>query len=281
MGSPRIRALLLTCAVLAPAAHGGEWTNWRGPTHDGVSPETGLISSWSTAGENLIWQADFAGRSTAAVFDGRACAIGRDGEGIRRQEVVVCWNAENGERLWAWHSTPHNTFVPWQRLGWASVAGDPETGYLFAHTSDGVLVALDREGRAAWQWRLGEDIGRRSGYGGRTHTPIVDEDRVIVAAINNSWGDMGGPPSMRYWAFDKRTGEVLFAAKPSPRTRDANTQSTPIVAVVDGERLLIGASSDGSVYAVRARTGEKLWGFQVSKVSLNAGVATDGKRVCL
>jgi hypothetical protein len=30
---------------------------------------------------------------------------------------------------------------------------------------------------------------------------------------------------------------------------------------------------------MRARTGEKLWGFQVSKVSLNAGVATDGKRV--
>ena len=84
---------------------------------------------------------------------------------------------------------------------------------------------------------------------------------------------------MRYWAFDKRSGEVLFAAKPSPRTRDANTQSTPIVAVIDGERLLIGASSDGSVYAVRARTGEKLWGFQVSKVALNAGVATDGERV--
>ena len=279
MGSPRTGVLLLTAALLAPAARAGEWTNWRGPTHDGVSPETGLVSSWSTDGENLIWRADFTGRSTAAVFDGRACAIGRDGEGILRQEVVVCWDAATGARRWEWRSTPHNTFVPWQRLGWASVAGDPETGYLFAHTSDGVLIALDRNGATVWQWRLGEDIGRLSGYGGRTHTPIVDEDRVIVGAINSSWGDMGGPPSLRYWAFDKRTGEALFAAKPSPRTRDANTQPTPIVAVVDGERLLIGASSDGSVYAVRARTGEKLWGFQLSKVSLNAGIATDGKRV--
>jgi outer membrane protein assembly factor BamB len=279
MGSSRTSVLLLLGALLATAAQGGEWTNWRGPNHDGVSSDTGLVSSWSTGGDNLIWRADFSGRSTAAVFDGRACAIGRDGEGVRRQEVVVCWNAETGERLWEWRSTPHNTFVPWQRLGWASVAGDAETGYLYAHTSDGVLIALDRDGGTAWQWRLGEDIGRTSGYGGRTHTPIVDEDRVIVAAINTSWGDQAGPPSMRYWAFDRRTGEALFAAKPSPRTRDANTQSTPIVAVIDGERLLIGASSVGSVYAVRARTGEKLWGFQVSKVSLNAGVATDGKRV--
>ncbi len=279
MESSRTCVLMLFSALLASAAHGGEWTNWRGPNHDGTAADTGLVSSWSTGGDNLIWRAGFSGRSTAAVFDGRACAIGRDGEGILRQEVVVCWNAENGERLWEWRSTPHNTFVPWQRLGWASVAGDTETGYLYAHTSDGVLIALDRDGATVWQWRLGEDIGRTSGYGGRTHTPIIDEVSVVVAAINTSWGDQAGPPSMRYWAFDKRTGEALFAAKPSPRTRDANTQSTPIVAVIDGERLLIGASSDGSVYAVRARTGEKLWGFQVSQVSLNAGVATDGKRV--
>lgn len=283
MSAPRIAASLLTIALAAALAvmpaTAAEWTNWRGPTHDGVSPETGLISSWSPEGENLIWRVDFAGRSTAAVFDGRACAIGRDGEGILRQEVVVCWDAEDGTKRWERRFTPHNTFVPWQRLGWAAVAGDPETGYLYAHTSDGVLVALDRDGETVWQWRTAEDFGRRSGYGGRTHTPIVDEDRLIVAAINSSWGDMGGPPSMRYWNFDKRTGEVLFAAKPSPRTRDANTQSTPVIAVVNGERLLIGASSDGSVYAVRARTGERVWSFAVSKVALNAGVAVADGRV--
>ena len=186
------------------------------------------------------------------MFDGRACAIGRDGEGIRRQEVVVCWSAEDGEKLWERRFTPHNTFVPWQRLGWASVAGDAETGTLYAHTSDGLLIALDKDGGTVWQWRMGEDFGRTSGYGGRTHTPIVDEDRVILAAINSSWGDMGGPPSMRYWSFDKKTGEVLFAAKPSPRTRDANTQSTPVIAVVGGERLL---PSDQPLGGGRRRSG--------------------------
>ncbi|MDA8016772.1 MAG: PQQ-like beta-propeller repeat protein [Thermoanaerobaculia bacterium] len=270
-------AVLLLVSLLAPAFAGAEWTHWRGPNQNGTSSETGLISSWSVDGENVVWRADFVGRSTAAVFDGRACAIGRDGEEILRQEIVVCWDAENGEQLWEHRFTAHNTFVPWQRLGWAHVAGDSETGYLFAHTSDGVLAAFDREGSIVWHWRLGEDIARLSGYGGRTHSPIVDEDRVILAAINSSWGTMGGPGSMRYWAFDKRTGEVLFAAKPSPRTKDANTQSTPIVAIVNGERLLIGASSDGFVYAVNARTGEKRWQYQLSQVSLNAGVTIDDK----
>lgn len=272
-----LRAAIALGLLLAAAAQAGEWTNWRGPYYNGTSDETGLPSSWSQDGENLIWRVDFTGRSTAAVFDGRACAIGRGGEDVLRQEVVVCWSAEDGSKKWERRFTPHNTFVPWQRLGWGAVAGDPETGYLYANTSDGLLIALDEDGGTAWQWRLGEDIDRKSGYGGRTHSPIVDEDRVILAAINGGWEP--GPPSMRYWAFDKKTGEVLFAAKPSPRTFDMNTQSTPIVAAVDGQRMLIGASSDGWVYAVKARTGESVWGFHVSQQPLNAGVAIDGNRI--
>ena len=271
-------ALLLVLPTVYPAS-AGEWTHWRGPHQNGVSDETGLISNWSLGGENQIWRADFSGRSTAAVFDGRACAIGRDGEGILRQEVVVCWNAENGDKLWEQRFTAHNTFVPWQRLGWASVAGDSETGYLYAHTADGVLIAIDREGETVWHWRLAEDIGRLSGYGGRTHTPIIDENRVILGAITTSWGEHGGRPNMRYYAFDKHNGEVLYVSQPAPFSKDANTQSTPVVAVVDGERLLIGASANGSIYAVRARSGERLWGFNLSQVSLNASVAVDKGRV--
>ena len=34
----------------------GDWSTWRGPNQDGTSAEAGLISSWSTEGENLLWQ---------------------------------------------------------------------------------------------------------------------------------------------------------------------------------------------------------------------------------
>ena len=133
-------ALLLLLALSSPAA--GEWTNWRGPHYTGVSDETGLIDSWSVEGENLVWRADFVGRSTAAVFDGRACAMGRDGEDVLRQETVVCWDAGTGEKLWERRFTPHNTFVPWQRLGWAAVAGDSEIERV-DQLPDGVRVASE------------------------------------------------------------------------------------------------------------------------------------------
>ena len=43
-------------------------------------------------------------------------------------------------------------------VGWASLAGDPETGYVYAQNVDGKLVALDRAGKKVWERRLGEEL---------------------------------------------------------------------------------------------------------------------------
>ena len=88
--------LFLFVLAGAPVA-AGEWPAWRGPGQDGVSPETGLISRWSPAGENLVWRADLVGRSTPVVFDGRACANGRVGQGLHKQEIVACFDAGTGK----------------------------------------------------------------------------------------------------------------------------------------------------------------------------------------
>ena len=57
------------------------------------------------------------------------------------------------------------------------------------------------------------------------------------------------------------------------------TYSTPVTAVVDGQRLLIGANADGAVYAMNARTGEKVWGFRLSQRGINSNVVVNGYRV--
>jgi outer membrane protein assembly factor BamB len=52
-----------------------------------------------------------------------------------------------------------------------------------------------------------------------------------------------------------------------------------VVAVVDGERLLIAAAGDGAICAMRVRTGERVWSFQLSKRGLNSSVVVDGYKV--
>ena len=86
---------------------------------------------------------------------------------------------------------------------------------------------------------------------------------------------MGGH---RYLAMDKRTGEVVWWAMPGGKPEDT-TYSTPVVAVVDGRRLLIGGNADGGIYAMNARTGERVWGFRLSQRGVNANVVVDGCRV--
>ncbi len=269
-----VLTVLATAGGLSLAA--AEWPAWRGPGQDGVSSETGLVAKWSPQGENLVWHAkDLMGRSTPVVFDGRVCANGRAGEGIDMHEVVVCFDAGTGKELWRRRLDVYHTSVPFNRVGWASVVGDPETGNLYACGVGGLLVAFDRAGKVVWQRALTEELGFYSGFGGRTHTPMIDEDRLVLSFTNTGWGEQA-PPRTRTFAFDKRTGAVLWVSTPGGQPFDLNTQTTPVAAVINGQRLLIEGNGDGWIYAVKARTGEKVWGFQLSKSGINTTVAVNG-----
>ncbi|REJ82194.1 MAG: serine/threonine protein kinase [Acidobacteria bacterium] len=270
-------ALALTLAV-ATAASASEWAEWRGPKQTGVSAETGLIDSWSKDGENVAWRADFIGRSTPIVMRGKVFVSGRAGEGAMRREIVVAFDAEDGEKLWEVNVPTHLTTVPYNRAGWAALAGDLETGYVYYQGIGGPFLCIDENGEIVWERSLYEELGRFSGYGGRTHTPLVDEDQVIVDVVNSSWGPMGRPLH-RYFSFDKRTGDVLWISAPGESPEDLNTQSNGVVAVIDGQRLYISGNADGNVYALQARTGELVWKFQLSKRGANSTPVVVGNTI--
>jgi outer membrane protein assembly factor BamB len=271
-------ALTVLCVLGAGSATAEEWTSWRGPRQNGVSGEKGLPDTWNPAGENVVWRRDFTGRSTPVVMDGRVYVNGRTGVGVDRQSVIAAFDAENGEPLWERRFNLYLTSVPFNRVGWASPTGDPETGYIYEQVVSGLLVCLDRDGKTVWSRSLKEEYGRYEGYGGRTASPLIDEDRVVVSMISSSWGPLG-PPRHRYYAFDKRTGDPIWISTPSQEVYDLNTQSNPVVAVIGGQRLILAGAADGRLYALQARTGKKVWEFWLSKNALNVTPVVDGDMV--
>jgi len=269
-------AILLASAGAQEAAD--EWPGWRGPGGDGVSTAEGLVSGWSAGGENLCWKADFVGRSTPVVLDGRVYVIGRVGEGVARQEIVAAFDAGDGRRLWEHRFNVYHTTVPFNRVGWASLVADPETGNVHAHGVAGQLQAYDRDGKLLWSSFLAETFGHLSGYGGRTQTPTIEGDQLVLSFVNAGWGDQAAPRH-RYFSFDKRTGDLLWVSTPGKFPYDMNTQAGTVPATVGGRRVLVSGNADGHVYALDANTGDKIWGFQLSKGGLNVTPVVHGDRV--
>ena len=55
-----MRALRMGLCVwfVATLAFAGQadWPHWRGPNHDGKSPDTGLLKQWPAGGPKLLWK---------------------------------------------------------------------------------------------------------------------------------------------------------------------------------------------------------------------------------
>jgi outer membrane protein assembly factor BamB len=262
----------------------GQWPHWRGPEETGVSREKDLPASWDPeTGENLAWKINYGSRATPLYLNERIYIINNAGENPHggpsptEQERVMCFDAKNGETLWEHRFSIFHTDIPSNRVGWANLAGDPETGYVYAHGVQGLFFCFDKDGKVVWSHSLTEEFGRISGYGGRTNTPFLDGDLVMISFLSSSWGEhaKGGH---RFVAFDKKTGAVVWISEPGGKPLDT-TYSTPILMVVDGVRLWIVGDADGGLYAIKARTGEKVWGVLLSKRGLNVSPVAHGNLV--
>lgn len=282
----RITLTILLFFAGLPMVAVGDWAHWRGPEQNGISRETNLVDDWSlTDNKNVLWVSETGGRSTPIVLNGRVYLNTRTPddvtdpvEKIHAREQVVCWDAETGEVLWRDVFNVFQTDVPASRVGWASMVGDTETGLVYVHTVSGLFRCYTPDGEVVWERSLHEEFGQISGYGGRFHTPLIDEDRIIVSFLQQNWGETGGPPQHAYYAFDKRTGQVQWISIPGGRPHDT-TYSSPSVTVIDGVRMLIGGNADGGIHAIHARTGESLWGFRMSRRGINATSVVDGNLV--
>jgi outer membrane protein assembly factor BamB len=263
-----LNVALAVSFVVPPA--GSDWAEWRGPARDGVSAEKNLPTHWSPGGENLAWKAPYGGRSAPIVMDGRVFLQNTAGKGESEQERVMCLDANTGKLLWEHRFNIYLSDVPPHRVGWASPVGDPSTGNVYVFGVGGTLLGMTRDGKVLWERSLGEDFGLLTTHGGRTVSPIIDGDLVIISGVTFQWGQHGRG-AHRFMAFDKKTGETMWLSAPGGRPYDT-TYAPPVIANVNGMRLLIQGASDGVVHAIKAQTGEPVWKYEISKRGLNTGV---------
>ena len=87
--------LLFSCERLV--ADDNEWPWWRGPNHDGRSPDTGLQKNWPDGGPPLIWKAKGlgGGYSSPTVANRRIFVTGE-----LQGKLTMSSLSFDGELLW-------------------------------------------------------------------------------------------------------------------------------------------------------------------------------------
>jgi outer membrane protein assembly factor BamB len=189
----------------------------------------------------------------------------------------VCLDANSGKTIWQYRFNVYGSDVPPHRVGWASPVVDPATERIYVLGVCGTFLCLDRNGKLLWEHPLAEEFGQVTTHGGRTNTPIIFENLVVASGITASWGNQGRG-GHRYIAFDKMTGDIVWVAQPGGQPYDT-TYTTPVVAEIGEKTLLLDGGADGGIYALKARTGEKVWSLPFSKRGINTAIVTDGKWV--
>ena len=253
--------------------HAEDWLHWRGPSQTGVSYDTGLPDRFAIDGLNVLWKQPFGCRSTPLVSRGRVYIIGSVGEGVMEQEAVTCFDAKTGKLLWQHRFNVFLADIVTNRVGWANMAADSETGNIYAHGVQGLFFCFDPDGKVLWHKSMTEEFGRVSGYGGRITSPIVDGPYVIMNMLNASWGDQGRG-GHRFVAMDKKTGEIIWWSQPGGQPLDT-TYSVPIAHTINNERLIICGGADGYIHAIKRNTGEKVWSFPLTRRGVNVSPVAD------
>jgi outer membrane protein assembly factor BamB len=238
-------------ALAAPAPpRAGEWPQWRGPNRDGLSRDTGLLSSWGPSGPPLAWKANGlgVGFSSVAVAGGRIYTMGDRG-GV--QSIVALGQAD-GRAVWSARVGPTWDDQMGGPRGTPTVDGDA----VYAVGTEGDLVCVEAaSGRERWRKSLPRDFGgRMMSMWKFSESPLVDGDRVVVTP--------GGPAAYMV-ALDKRTGRELWRtpAPPSgPRGREGAGYSSVVVSSGGGVRQYVQLGGRG-LLGVRASDGKLLWSY--------------------
>jgi outer membrane protein assembly factor BamB len=261
-------AALLALTAAVPAAPVNGWLGWRGPEQSGFSRETGLPDHIDPL--HPLWIADFPGASTPVIANGKLYIMGYLGEGADLQEGIGCFDAATGKRLWQHLYNDFISDIIYLRYATASPVIDPETGNVFMQGTQGILAGFTPDGKLLWKHSLMEEFGRLTFPNGRTASPVIDGDLLITRGITANWG-ANGPAGDRFYAFDKNTGELVWASTPADRPHD-NSFSMPVFGWHRGKRVFYASTGDGSVVCVNARTGQPLWRVPLFRAGINATV---------
>lgn len=238
---------ILSVLLVGPAAvESADWPQWRGPSRDGISTDTGLLKRWPQQGPPLVRSVRGLGKGYASqvVGEGRLVTIGKDGQTV----FARCFAEKDGRLIW---STMIGQTAR-KALSTPTIDGDR----VYALDPDGNLHCLAvSDGKVIWKRSFAAEFGGKLQNGrGFAESPLVDGDWLV--------GTPGGEDHTMV-LLNKMTGKRKWSCAVEafgPRGRVGAGFSSPVAMTVSGIRMYVQFIGRG-VIGVRAADGKLMWGY--------------------
>jgi len=236
--------LLAVGLLFASTTSAADWPSFRGPNRDGLSPEKGLLKTWTKDGPTKLWTAKNLGSGFGAPIVAEGMVYGL---GTRNGKDGV-WALKEADGSEVWFTEIDDPRGPDQNNG---PSGSPtyHNGKLYAASSHGKLLCLDaKTGKETWKVDFLKDLGGEMPHWGYTESVLIDGDKLICTPGRKN----------TLVALNPATGEVIW--KSTVPKADAAQYSSPIVADIGGQRQYI-QFVRGGVISVSASDGSFLWRY--------------------
>ena len=261
------KRVIIALLVLTPSTlFSKDWTNWRGPNHDGSSEATGAPGKFSPT-ENLKWKAPLPGPAscTPIILGGQVFLTTFDRKSGKVSALAL--DRKNGKTLWSKVLGKGENDRGQGTENFLAAPSPVTNGKLvFFLTGRGDLSGYDLAGEKTWGWNLQERFGDFNCQFGYGSSPLLSNGKLFIQVLHRDsrYKDLeqvGKFTRESYLlAIDPPTGKVLYRhlRKSDAVAESLESYSTPIPRRV-GDRTEILVVGGDTLSAHDPATGRELW----------------------
>lgn len=277
-------ALAAVVLMLFAGISWADWPQYLGPDRNSISPEKGILRSWSENGPEVLWTVKVGiGYGGPVIKDGKVYLLDRDdkvGDNLR------CFDLSTGKELWNFaYDAVGRAMFPGSR---SVPIVDGKYVYSCGHNGDLYCIDINTH-KAVWNKNVWTDFGGKPGggsgprFGGPgnfpiwaiTQCPLIYGDLLIVASQ---------APEAGVVAYDKLKGDVKW------KTPNLGNESyaSPTVVKIDGKDHVVMVISStnpignrgvpqtlGNVAGIEPLTGKILWEYKQWECHISVPSAVD------
>ena len=219
-----------------------DWPEFRGPTGQGQSTDTGIPLHWSES-ENIAWKVPIPGQgwSSPVIEGGEIWLTTAEGNGSLKVLAIEAASGLTRQAIEVFrHPSPPSIH---RKNSYASPTPILEGDRVYVHFGTLGTAALSREGKILW---TNQELGYEHGHG-PGGSPALAGGLLVISC--------DGTDRQYVVALDKNTGETRWRKN---RRVGAMAYTTPLVIETAGSQQVVSSGGNRAV-SYDLKTGEPLW----------------------